>query len=196
MIDRAEIERSLTGAGHLFLNRPDAMRFFDTSTGGFWRSFQAIVLVLPTYAVTALASGRFVASGADGEALVSGTGFVIARAMTLGLDWVALPILLAATAGMLGIKGRYPAFIVARNWATVLLILPFAAISLLELIGMASPQIAAFLSLVALMAVFRFSYLVARRALEATIDVAIAIVALDYLVSLLIATVVDRAFGM
>ena len=54
-MNRAEIERSLTGAWRLFLGKPDAMRFFDASVEGFWRSFGAIVLVAPLYALTALA---------------------------------------------------------------------------------------------------------------------------------------------
>ena len=54
-MDRAEIERSLTGAWRLFLGKPDAMRQFDSSVDGFWRSFRAIVLIAPLYALTALA---------------------------------------------------------------------------------------------------------------------------------------------
>ena len=55
MLERDEIARSLTGAWELFLDRPDAMRRFDISMTGFWRSFRAIVLVLPAYLVTSLA---------------------------------------------------------------------------------------------------------------------------------------------
>ena len=55
MLDRDEIARSLTGAWHLFLDRPDAMRYFDLSIEGFWRSFRAIVLLLPAYILSTLA---------------------------------------------------------------------------------------------------------------------------------------------
>src|ERR1019366_142368 len=55
LIGRTETLRSLTGAWRLFLNQPDALRSFDTGVDGFWRSFQAIILVAPSYAVEALA---------------------------------------------------------------------------------------------------------------------------------------------
>ena len=64
-MDRAEIARSLTGAWRLFLGRPDAMRFFDTSVDGFWRSFRAIILVAPLYALTALADRHDILTDAN-----------------------------------------------------------------------------------------------------------------------------------
>jgi hypothetical protein len=60
MIDRDEINSSLTGAWKIFLDRPDALQHFDTSYAGFWRSFQAIFLIAPLYAVATLASWRMV----------------------------------------------------------------------------------------------------------------------------------------
>ena len=62
-----EIARSLQGAWLLFLDRANAMRLFDASYGGFWRSFQAVVLVAPAYELTVLADRRalLAAAGAD-----------------------------------------------------------------------------------------------------------------------------------
>ena len=197
MITPSEIQRSLTGAWRIFLGHPDAMRFFDTSTDGFWRSFQAIVLVAPIYAVTALADWRAMASNfLPDEGGVGAEAFVAVKMVTLALDWVALPVLLAALAGFLGIRRAYTAFIVARNWSTVLVILPFAAIALLDIAGLMNESLILFPSLAALGFALRFGYMVARTALGVGIEVAIGVVALDFLVSLAIVRIVGRLTGV
>ena len=132
MIGRAEIERSLIGSWQLFLGKPDALRAFDTSIEGFWRSFQAILLVAPLYLLTAVMErttlfGSAMAVGAFSEESFWGT-----QGLTLVLDWFSLPILLAGIAGMIGIRRQYPAYIVVRNWATVIMVAPFALVSVLE----------------------------------------------------------------
>jgi hypothetical protein len=192
VITRDEIARSLSGSWALVQNRPDAMRHFDVSLDGFWRSFQAIILIAPIYALTAMADRRAMLSDAIADETFSDSAFITAKAITLGLDWITLPIILAVVAGPLGIQRGYTAYVVARNWTTVLLILPFAAIALIEMIGLISIEIAALLTFVALAAVFRVSYVVARRALNTGMDIAVGIVVLDFLVSVAIAVTIDR----
>lgn len=195
-MDRAEIQRSLTGAWRLFLGKPDAMRFFDASVDGFWRSFSAIILVAPLYALTALADRVDMLTDANPADDIGNVPFWAAKALTLAFDWVTLPILLGLIADFIGIRRGYPAFVVARNWATVLMIIPFAAIGLLDLTGLASAESLVVPSLVALIATFRMSYEIARKTLSARADVAIAFVALDFLVSLAIVMSANRLFGI
>ncbi len=195
-MDRAEIERSLTGAWRLFLDKPDALRFFDVTADGFWRSFRAIILVAPFYAVTALADRHDILSDSVPDDAFSDTAFWFGKAVTLCLDWVTLPILLGVLAGFIGLRRGYPAYIVARNWATVLMIVPFAAIGLLDYFDMMSPELLFLPSVAALAVVLRMSYLIARRTLQVGVDVAIGLVALDFLVSLAIVMIVSRVFGM
>jgi hypothetical protein len=193
LIGRPEIERALTGAWRLFLDKPDALTFFDTGVDGFWRSFQAIVLVAPCYAVAAIADrvtyADSVKAGEFNEA-----GFWAAKAVSLCADWVALPILLALIAGFIGIRRAYPAYITVRNWATVLMTLPFAAIALVQVLGV-SDELLFIPSLAALAFSLRFGYLIARRTLSVGVDVAVALVALDWLVSFALVMVISRATG-
>ena len=195
-MDRAEIARALTGAWRLFLGRADAMRFFDASVEGFWRSFGAVILVAPLYALTALADQHDLLTDANPADDFSGGSFWAAKALTLALDWVTLPILLGLIADFIGIRRGYPAYVVARNWATVLMIVPFAAIGLIDLAGIASASVLVLPSLVALAATFRMSYQIARQALGARVDVAVALVALDFLVSLAIVMAANGLFGL
>jgi hypothetical protein len=193
LIGRPEIERALTGAWRLFLNKPDAMTFFDTGVDGFWRSFQAIVLVAPCYAVAALAD-RTTYADDIGAGQFSDAGFWTTKAVSLCVDWVALPILLALLSGFIGIRRAYPAYITVRNWATVLMTLPFAAIALVQVLGVGD-ELLFIPSLAALAFALRFGYLIARHTLNASADVAVALVALDWLVSFAVVMVISRASG-
>ena len=193
MIGRTETLRSLTGAWRLFLNQPDALRSFDTGVDGFWRSFQAIVLVAPSYAVAALAD-RATFADQISAGTFSEAGFWATKAVSLAADWVALPILLALIAGFIGIRQAYPAYITVRNWATVLMTLPFAAIALVQVFGVGQDLL--FIPSVAALAFsLRFGYLIARRTLNVGVDVAIGLVVLDWLVSLAVVMLISRATG-
>ncbi len=194
-MDRAEIERALTGAWRLFLDKRDALRFFDTSADGFWRSFRAIILVAPLYALTALADRHDILSDAIPDDNFSDLAFWTAKALTLCVDWVTLPILLGLMADFIGIRRGYPSYVVVRNWATVLMIVPFAAIGLVDALGIVGPNLLFVPSIIALAVALRMSYLIARRSLQVGIDVAIAMVVLDFLVSLAIVMLVGRLFG-
>ena len=195
-MDRAEIQRALTGAWRLFIGKPDALRYFDTSADGFWRSFRAIILVAPLYALTALADRRDMLTDTNPGDDFTSAQFWAAKALTLALDWVTLPILLGLIADFIGIKRGYPALIVARNWATVLMLIPFAGIALLDLAGIGTPNSLVLPSLLALIATFRMSYAIARRTLEVGAEIAIAFVVLDFLVSLAIVLICNRLFGI
>ena len=196
MLERDEIARSLTGAWELFLDRPDAMRRFDISMTGFWRSFRAIVLVLPAYLVTSLAEPAINAADPLPVDEISGAAYLLDSLLALGLDWIALPIVLALAAGPLGISHRYGAFVIARNWASVIATAPFAVISLLVLGDLIGAEIANFLMLAMLLIVLRYNYLIARRALDASIGFAVGIVVLDAAISLTVALSLEALIGI
>lgn len=114
--------------------------------------------------------------------------------MALALDWVALPIVLALAARSLGIGTRYATFVVARNWAAVFAYAPFAVISLLVLTGLIGADAANFLMLVTLLVLLRYTYLIARRTLDAGVGLAVGIVVLDLAVSLTISLGLNGVF--
>lgn len=194
MLNRDEIARSLTGAWALFLDRPDALHHFDISLDGFWRSFRVVVLVLPMYVLTSLADRTLVAetTGPTPDA----ASFLLDNVARLGLDWIALPIVLALAAQPLGITRNYSVFIIARNWGSVIATAPFGAVSVLLIAGLIGPEIAHFLMLAALMVALRYNYLIARRALDAAVGFAVGIVVLDLAISLTIALTLDAVFGI
>jgi hypothetical protein len=195
MLDREEIVRSLTAAWELFLDRPGAMRNFDVSVDGFWRSFAAVILVVPSYALAVLAERQLSAAIDPAAPVQDGAAFLVQNVLGLGLDWVALPVILALLARPLGIARHYPEFVVARNWGAVIAAVPFGVIGLLIVLGLLGGELANLLMFAALIIVLRYTYLIARRSLDVSLGFAIGIVVLDFVVSLTLALALDGIFA-
>jgi hypothetical protein len=195
MLGREEITRSLTAAFDLFLDRPGAMRNFDVSVEGFWRSFAAVILVVPSYALAVLAERQLSAAIDPAAPVQDGAAFLVQNVLGLGLDWVALPVILALLARPLGIARHYPEFVVARNWGAVIAAVPFGVIGLLIVLGLVGGELANLLMFAALIIVLRYTYLIARRSLDVGLGFAIGIVVLDFVVSLTLALALDGIFA-
>lgn len=196
MITMSEIRAALDGSMLLLRNRPEGMSFFDQSIQGFWRSFGVVFLLLPVALVSGLAEKQFYFS----ENLYHPEGFPDSAFWTsqlfgLGIDWVALPLILALLAVPIGISHRYVPFIVVRNWTSVLASIPYLITYLLFLLGIISPGIAVLLSFSCLVAVLWYRFLIARIALQATISLAIGVVVLDFLLTLVISQLVSMMWG-
>jgi len=195
MPGRDEIVRSLIGAWRLFLDRTDAMRFFDVSVDGFWRSFGALFLLLPAYILVVLSERtRILADAVAGNGF-DATAFLANRGLWLILNWIALPIVLALVAQPLGVTRTYAAYVVARNWCAVLTVAPFGLVALLSLIGVIGNEIAGVISLTIIVVVVRFDYLIARRALGADVGLAVGVVLADLALGLAIGVAVDAVFA-
>jgi hypothetical protein len=197
MISRVEIAQAMRGVWLLFMGRPDAVQLFDTSIDGFWESFQAILLVAPIYAFTVAADFLAYAASPDPAAPAIDPGAIfLSRGLTVAIDWITLPILLALLASSLGIRSGYMAYVVVRNWGTVFTLVPYAAVSILELSGMFPGQLILIPAGIAFAISLRVSYMTARRTLGAPVDVAIGFVVLDFLVSLGLAQGIAYVFGV
>lgn len=186
-----EIRAALDGSWLLLRNRPEGMTFFDQSIHGFWRSFQVIFLLIPAFLLSGLSEKQlyFIENLYHPEGFPN-RAFWTAQAFGLGIDWVALPIILAALAVPIGISHRYVPYVVARNWTSLLASIPFMINYMLFLLGIISPGIAVLLSLTCVVVVLWYRFLVARIALQASISLAVGIVVLDILLSLVIAEIV------
>jgi hypothetical protein len=193
VIDRRETERALTGAWRFFLNKPDAPQFFETGVDGFWRSFQAIIVVAPLYAIAALADRVAVERSLPPDGF-SDSVFWSGKAVSLALDWVTFPILIALIAGFIGVGRGYVPYVAIRNWATILMTVPFAIIAVLSLLGL-SDEVLLLPSLIALAFSLRLTFVIARRTLGVAPDVAAGLVALDWLVSIAIVLVINQVTG-
>lgn len=172
------------------------MSYFDLSLQGFWRSFQVIFLLAPVFLVSAMAEKKLLISEnvIVAELFPSDT-YWFAQFMSLGIDWVTLPLILALIAGPIGISRQYVPFIVVRNWTSILASMPYLAIALLYLTGIIPSGIMVLLSFTCLIVVLWYRFLIARIALQASVSMAIGIVFLDILLSLVIGELTGRLWA-
>lgn len=190
MLAAATLRDNLAGAWAVMNGRPQGLRRLDTTIDGFWRSFSAVVLVVPLALVAvAVAPGALPEEGAAPARLADG---LFRRALGLGVDFVAFPLVLALLARPLGLARTYVPFIVARNWGSVIVAAMFGAAALPALFGLVSPEVLSLLLFVVFGVSLRFSYLVARTALAVPPLVAVPIVLLELVLSLLIEISLDR----
>jgi hypothetical protein len=197
MLSAGEIARALQGSWLLLWNRPEGMRAFDLSIDGFWRSFAVIVLLVPMFVISSLAERQLLIdeTAFQADTFPAGT-YWLAQFTSLGLDWIALPVLLAGLASPLGISRNYVPFIVARNWSSLLAAVPYVLVGLLYLAGLIAAGIMVLLSLVTLVIVIWYRFLIARIALQASISMALGVVVLDIVLSLLVGELAGRLWGM
>ena len=171
--------------------RPEGLNRLDLSIEGFWRSFAAIGLVIPFAALGFISQARLAASAGEGSVEPVGGGFG-AEAVALIADWLTFPLVFAVLARALGLGARYVPFIVARNWASVIIAALVSVIHAAHLVGLLPPALASFALLVAVAVALRFSYVIARTALAAPLSVALPIVMLDFLISLTVWSAFDQ----
>ena len=118
-----EIRASILGVIKVFKGEADALSHFNLSTDGFWRSFQALWLILVPYFIAMLAERNTLVGNMGIElSTFPSTQFFFAKLSNIGLEWVMMPIALALLAGVLGIKREYSSYIIVRNWASVCLL--------------------------------------------------------------------------
>ncbi|MFE1601256.1 hypothetical protein [Methylobacterium sp. ID0610] len=140
LVSADDITRSLRGTAGLLNHKPGALRCFDCSERGFWRSFGAIVLAAPA-AVTALALER-------GPAALDGAPLLRADHVTLAVLGGVLACFLAVPVAMIGIARRlrltafYVPFVVVTNWILVVAFLALSVPGLLLALDLSTPGLA------------------------------------------------------
>jgi hypothetical protein len=196
MLSADDVRRGLTGAWGLFLGKREAVRLFDTSFTGFWRSFLAVILVLPIYVLYVGAERRMILSELPDSLAFPEAAFAFTRLVALALDWVAFPLAAALLARPLGFANHYVRLIVAFNWGgpivSVIVALP-AILFAFDMIPEAAAQI---LLLASLVLTIRYRFITARAALDSGISLAAGLVALEFLLSLVLGELLGRIAGI
>lgn len=197
MISTSEIRAALDGSWLLLRNQPQGMSYFDQSTQGFWRSFLVIFLLAPVFLVSALAEKKLLISENVILAEVfPENAYWLAQFLSLAIDWVMLPLVLAMLASPIGVSRQYVPFIVVRNWTSILASVPYLVTGLLYLMGVIPSGIMVLLSFTCLIVVLWYRFLIARIALQTSASLAIGVVFLDILLSLIIGELAGRLWNV
>lgn len=145
MISLLELRYGLIGAWRLLLRDPDALRYFDTSPAGFWRSFNLAILLAPGQAILVSLHLGDLGAPLDLRTILLEAGFY-------AIDWLLFPLLMVDIAARLQRSHRYRAYIVAGNYANAIGMLAWlAALALATVLPVAwgqALQLAVFILLV------------------------------------------------
>jgi hypothetical protein len=185
------LRENLAGAWQVMLGKPEGLNRLDTSLEGFWRSFAAVILVVP-FGLLALYSQAPLVEEVGGTPLQLTGSRLVLEGIALLADWFAFPIVFALVAPPFGLGSRYVPFIVTRNWASVITGAMVGAVHALHLLGVLPTALVPYLILAAIAVALRFYYVIARTALAAPMGMALPIVMLDLLISLTIWSAFDR----
>jgi len=158
-----------------------APAYFDLTMGGFWRSFLAPLGLLPLHFLTVAV--QHVDEESLEPALLSG-----------GLAYLAFialwPLLMIPVARTFGLGAHYVTYIIAYNWATIVImafVLPASA-----LIAMLPGQAGGLIALALLVGSLAYVWVVTRRMLQAPPGLAFAVIVLDLLLTLALDGAMDR----
>ncbi len=186
----AYLRDNLHGAWQVMFGRPEGLNRLDVSLEGFWRSFGVILSIVPFIALSVLSEHLYSRNFGLSERLTGGS--LVVYGMALLADWFAFPLVFAFLARPLGLSARYVPFVVARNWAALILAVLPAAADALHLLGILPSVALPVASLAAIAVAVGFSYVIARTALGVSVMMAIPIVILDFLMSFFVWSVFDR----
>ncbi len=186
------IRDNLAGAFEIMLGRPEGLNRLDTSIDGFWRSFGAVVLVAPFAFLSILSQETLTGPGAT-TAQITGARLTL-DGIALVVDWFTFPLVFAILARPFGLGSHYVPFIVARNWASVVIAAMVSVVHALHLLGVLPGTVMPYALLVAIAVSLRLSYVIVRTTLFVSMALALPIVILDLVLSLTIWSLFDR-FG-
>ena len=177
-----EVRRALTGAILLLRGEPAGMGCFDLSVDGFWKSFAAVLLVVPGYVL--LLIEQYAATGLPADLMT----VVFVETLAYAAGCVAFPIVAVLLTRLMGLGGRYVPLIVAGNWSS----LPQIGFLLAALlVSLAVPSVRPMVFLAATLAAVTYQWFVARTALQTTGLTAFGLVVVDVLLSIGISLTAD-----
>lgn len=191
-----EIRSSIHGVIKILKGDVDGLSSFNVSTDGFWRSFQALWLILVPYFIAILAE-RHTLIGNMGIELSAfpSTQFFFAKLTNIGLEWIMMPIALALLAGVLNIKQEYSKYIIVRNWASVVMTWAFFIPTLASIAKLVSIELVLFIQMGLLGFVVFLSFRIARLTLEKPASFCAVLVGIDFMAGLVLSQIIWRSLG-
>lgn len=173
-----EIAYSLFGAYRLALADPSGLSYFDRSAAAAWRSFVAAAVVLPSYILLVLLR--------QGDGETSLPLLMLVETLSYVVGWAAYALVLDELSRLLGCEARYPVFLSAYNWSSILQMLVYVpAVSLAES-GLLPQGVGEVLAFAVTVAVLGYQWFVTQVALEVPALTATGLVMLDLLMSVFI----------
>ncbi len=186
MISTRQFSNSLYGIWLILKFDIQAWRYFDASLQGFWSSFVIAFLLAPFHLVHAITD-----FGPDSTGLPL-IPYLMVEMLSYVVAWTLFPFAMLYISSFLDRAPRYFFHMVPYNWLRLPIEGPIYIVILLSDFGLMSVEGAAFLNLLGLAALIIYSTFVAGVGLKITTGTAMSLVALDIVLSLITASLIDR----
>ena len=181
-----EITKSINGAWRIARMDQNALNYFNMSIEGFWRSFLAVLIVVPLYVVfLVLNLGQLSGMELPAGSATSKEFYVAIKLAAHFLGWLAFPVVMIPISRLMDLSQSYVPYIIVWNWSNVLVMAVILPAVLLFPPSAQSGQSAKLILMAAQITVLFYGYLVARAGLQCKILTAIGVVMLDLLLGLL-----------
>jgi len=184
----AEIRHYFEGAVRLAKGDTGGMEHFDFSVDGFWRSFWALVVVAPGYAI--IVADQYISRGDP----VAFWPTFSAETVSYLLSWIVFPVLAIWLTRMFDVAERYVPLIVTLNWSSMVQIA--AMLVPIALAAVLSPAMAQFLFFIVTGAVLFYHGFIIKTALDCTIGIAALFLAADLVAVMIIKGLVFSIVGV
>ncbi len=171
-VDLAYVNRAVDAAFGLVLRDRRAWDKFDLTVEGFYRSFAALLVIIPMNLIQDLLATQVVIieRAKEGKPVIDqvyGLGDAIFSTVALCIQWMIFPIVMIYVLRFLGLTHRYAPLIIAHNWGTVVVYLFNLAPFLLFAAGLVAADDAAGLYLITILFALYYRYYTAETALDA-----------------------------
>ncbi|HXM71542.1 MAG TPA: hypothetical protein VN970_10440 [Thermoanaerobaculia bacterium] len=190
MIEVKEILYGIYGGYRLCRFDAQGLAYFDSTLGGFWRSFFAAVLVAPIYFIIVFLDLDL----STVEASIGRT--LLLESLAYLILVFAYPLAMHYISEAVDRRQQYFLYIVAYNWASVVLAaieLPVDALSWSELLPKA---LADTLEIAVKLAILAILWFIARTALKVPRLLAVGLVALDFVLNLIVSSIINARLGI
>ncbi|MFC4272104.1 hypothetical protein GQF03_14905 [Sneathiella chungangensis] len=182
MITLKEISGYFFGAYLLARRDPRALGYFDISAEGFYRSFFAMLLAVPFFAIE---------NAVDYKTLPTGTSivpFLLLLCLALWSSWGAYLLVMAILAKYIGFPDRYSVFVIVYNWAQFAIILVWLPVSII-ISGIFPVAFASAVNLIFIGATYVYLWYILKVTLKVTTTQAVGFAFLEFLVVVLVQAV-------
>lgn len=182
MISIREIVNSLFGVYLLARRDPHALTCFNMSMEGFYRSFLAMILALPLFAIENSIDYREIPTD------TSIVPFLLYLCLALLISWGSYLAIVAVLARYMGFSDRYSIFVVVYNWMQFGIILVWFPISIIAT-GIFPENVAATITLLFIAASYALLWYMLKVTLNLTGMTAVGLAFLEFLIVILVQSI-------
>jgi hypothetical protein len=186
-VDFAYMRRSVDAAFDLVVRDQRAWSKFDLTTDGFYRSFAAMLVVLPLNVVIDIIANQIAIADqirkgkSVADQAIYGPSDAVFATVAMSVQWLLFPIAMIFLLRYLDLAQRYSALIIAHNWGTVVIWLFYLPPFLLYAAGIISSSFAIDLNLIVLGFTLYYRFYIAQSALGTSWLLAAGIAMIDFL---------------